>query len=392
MRELGNGEGIVQEIYKDARTNISEPANLNKIIKNIHELDWFSARQDGLGELYEGLLEKNANEKKSGAGQYFTPRPLINVLVELMNPQLGEKINDPAAGTFGFLVAAHEYIKQQQDIFKLSASAYDFQIKEAISGCELVQDTHRLALMNAMLHGLDPNLHLGDTLSEAGKSMKGFDVVLSNPPFGTKKGGERPSRDDLTFGSSNKQLNFLQHIYRSLKPNGKARAAVVLPDNVLFQDGDGQKVRTDLMNKCNLHTILRLPTGIFYAQGVKTNVLFFTRGKKEKKNTETTWIYDLRTNMQKFGKRNPLTKAHFNDFVKAYLAEDRSKIKNERWQAFSRADIAKKGDNLDIGLIADDSLVNYEDLPEPKILVKAAVFELNAVMSDLREVLNLLDK
>jgi len=205
----------VQEIYKGARSNISEPANLNKIIKNIHELDWFSARQDGLGELYEGLLEKNANEKKSGAGQYFTPRPLINVMVELLNPQVGERINDPASGTFGFLVAAHEYMKKQQDFFKLSEAKYDFQIKDALSGCELVQDTHRLALMNAMLHGLDPSLVLGDTLSEVGKSMKGYDVVLTNPPFGTKKGGERPSRDDLTYGSSNKQLNFLQHIYRS---------------------------------------------------------------------------------------------------------------------------------------------------------------------------------
>ena len=391
LRELGeNGIGIVQEIYKGARSNISEPANLNKIIKNIHELDWFSARQDGLGELYEGLLEKNANEKKSGAGQYFTPRPLINVMVELLNPQVGERINDPASGTFGFLVAAHEYMKKQQDFFKLSEAKYDFQIKDALSGCELVQDTHRLALMNAMLHGLDPSLVLGDTLSEVGKSMKGYDVVLTNPPFGTKKGGEQPSRDDLTYGSSNKQLNFLQHIYRSLTPDGKARAAVVLPDNVLFQDGDGQKVRTDLMHKCDLHTILRLPTGIFYAQGVKTNVLFFTRGKKDKDNTKAVWIYDLRTNMQSFGKRNPLTRKHFNDFVKAYLAKDRKKIKDERWSVFKRAEIAKKDDNLDIGLLADDSLVNYEDLPEPKVLVEEALGEMSAVVEDLKEILNLL--
>lgn len=388
--ELGKTQGIVQEIFKDARSNISEPANLNKIIKNIDQLDWFSARQDGLGELYEGLLEKNANEKKSGAGQYFTPRPLINVMVELLDPQPGERCNDPAAGTFGFMIAAHEYIKKQHDLFKLKEAAYKFQVKEAFSGSELVNDAHRLALMNAMLHGLEPDLRLADTLSEAGKQMKGYDVVLTNPPFGTKKGGERPTRDDLTISSSNKQLNFLQHIYRSLKPDGQARAAVVLPDNVLFQDGDGQKVRADLMNKCNLHTILRLPTGIFYAQGVKTNVLFFTRGKTDKDNTGAVWFYDLRTNMPSFGKRTPLTKAHFADFEKAYLAKDRRKIKDERWSVVTRQEITAKGNNLDLGLIADDSLVNYDDLPEPRELAEEAIGELQAIEADLEEVLRLL--
>lgn len=390
LRVLGKSGGIVQDIYQDARSNISEPANLNKIIKNIDQLDWFSARQDGLGELYEGLLEKNANEVKSGAGQYFTPRALINVMVELIDPQLNERCNDPAAGTFGFLIAAHEYLKKNNDFFKLSEAQYKFQSEKALSGCELVNDAHRLALMNAMLHGLQPELHLGDSLSELGKQMKNYDVVLTNPPFGTKKGGERPTRDDLTYASSNKQLNFLQHIYRSLLPNGKARAAVVLPDNVLFQDGDGQKVRTDLMNKCNLHTILRLPTGIFYAQGVKTNILFFTRGKKEKNNTSTTWFYDMRTNTTNFGKRNPLTRSHFDDFVKAYQAKDRNKVKDERWSKLSRKEIKAKNDNLDLGLIADDSLVNYEDLPAPNILAKEAIQELTAAVKDLEGVMSLL--
>ena len=215
-----------------------------------------------------------------------------------------------------------------------------------------------------MLHGIEGEIVLGDTLSNAGKSMKGYDVVLTNPPFGTKKGGERATRDDFTFPTSNKQLNFLQHIYRSLKANGKARAAVVLPDNVLFADGDGERIRVDLMDKCNLHTILRLPTGIFYAQGVKTNVLFFTREKTDKGNTKEVWFYDLRTNMPSFGKTNPLKTEHFADFEAAFEAEDRHAIQDERWSYFTREQIAEKGNSLDLGLIRDDSVVDYEDLPD----------------------------
>jgi type I restriction enzyme M protein len=195
--------------------------------------------------------------------------------------------------------------------------------------------------------------------------MNDFDLVLTNPPFGTKKGGERTTRDDLTFPSSNKQLNFLQHIYRSLKKNGKARAAVVLPDNVLFADGDGAKIRADLMDKCNLHTVLRLPTGIFYAQGVKTNVLFFTRGATEKGNTKEVWFYDLRTNMQSFGKTAPLRREHFSGFLKDYTAKNRSKISDERFSCYTRAQITATGDSLDLGLIRDDSVLDYKDLPDP---------------------------
>src|SRR3712207_5302210 len=196
--------------------------------------------------------------------------------------------------------------------------------------------------MNAMLHDIEGKIYLGDTLSNLGKQMKNYDVVLSNPPFGTKKGGERTTRDDLVYQTSNKQLNFLQHIYRSLKPNGEARGAVVLPDNVLFQDNDGARIRADLMDKCNLHTILRLPTGIFYAQGVKTNVLFFTREKEEKNSTKEVWVYDLRTNMPSFGKKNPLKKEHFDNFIKAYTAENREDVKDERWSKFSREEIREK--------------------------------------------------
>lgn len=382
-----NCHGRIREIYQGATTNIEEPKNLEKIIKAIDCLDWYSAKEEGLGNLYEGLLEKNANEKKSGAGQYFTPRVLIDVMTRLINPQPGELCNDPACGTFGFMIAASQHVKRNtDDFYDLDADMAKFEKYEAFTGCELVHDTHRLALMNAMLHDIEGKITLGDTLSNEGKKLKDYDVVLTNPPFGTKRGGERASRDDLTFLTSNKQLNFLQHIYRSLKADGKARAAVVLPDNVLFADGDGEKIRCDLMDKCNLHTILRLPTGIFYAQGVKTNVLFFTRGKTDKGNTQEVWFYDLRTNMPSFGKTNPLKTEDFGDFIKAYEAEDRNKVENERWQRFTREEIAAKGNTLDLGLIKDDSIIDYEDLPEPAESAEDAADELEEAVDLLRAV------
>ncbi|QGQ95818.1 SAM-dependent methyltransferase [Paenibacillus psychroresistens] len=389
LNDLGNkGTGLVGSIYANASTNITTPANLEKIIKSIDALDWYSARHEGLGDLYEGLLEKNANEKKSGAGQYFTPRPLINVMVKLLDPQLGEKCNDPAAGTFGFMIAAAQHVKENNNsYFGLEPRVVDFQLEEAFSGCELVPETHRLALMNTMLHGLKSQILLGDSLSSIGQQMSNVDVILTNPPFGTKKGGERPTRDDLLFTTSNKQLNFLQHIYRALSPkSGKARAAVVLPDNVLFQDGDGQRIRTDLMDKCNLHTILRLPTGIFYAAGVKTNVLFFDLGKELSNNTKDVWIYDLRTNMDSFGKRSMLNEGHFDGFVTAYKAKDRLNVQDERWNVFTREQIKAMSDNLDLGLIADDSLNSYEDLPDPIESAEESIVKLEQAISLLNEV------
>lgn len=384
-----NCTGRTREIYQGAATNIDEPKNLEKIITTIDGLDWYSAREEGLGNLYEGLLEKNANEKKSGAGQYFTPRVLIDVMTRMVKPQPGERCNDPACGTFGFMIAASQYVKDNtDDLFDLDADTAKFEREEAFTGCELVHDTHRLALMNAMLHDIDGQIVLGDTLSNQGKSMKGYDVVLTNPPFGTKKGGERATRDDFTFPTSNKQLNFLQHIYRSLKANGKARAAVVLPDNVLFADGEGERIRVDLMDKCNLHTVLRLPTGIFYAQGVKTNVLFFTRGKTDKDNTKEVWFYDLRTNMPSFGKTNPLKKEHFTDFEKAYEATDRHTIEDERWSVFTREEIAEKGNSLDLGLIKDDSIIDYDDLPDPIESGEEAIAMLSEAMDLLQSVVN----
>ena len=380
-------QGRVREIYAGAATNIDEPKNLEKIITSIDELDWFSAKEEGLGSLYEGLLEKNANEKKSGAGQYFTPRVLIDVMTHLVKPQPGERCNDPACGTFGFMIAAAQYVRDMTDDYAdLTEELANFEDEEAFSGCELVHDTHRLALMNAMLHGIDGPIYLGDTLSNFGKRLKDYDVVLTNPPFGTKKGGERATRDDFTYTTSNKQLNFLQHIYRSLKANGKARAAVVLPDNVLFADGDGQAIRRDLMEKCDLHTILRLPTGIFYAQGVKTNVLFFTRGTSDQGNTHEVWFYDLRTNMPSFGKTHPLKREDFAGFVRAYEAADRHSVEDKRWHSYTREEIAAKDDSLDLGLIKDDSIIDYEDLPDPVESAESAIASLREAAKLLQEV------
>lgn len=384
LNDLGEkGTGRIREIYQGAATNIDEPKNLEKIITAIDQLDWFSAKEEGLGNLYEGLLEKNANEKKSGAGQYFTPRVLIDVMTKLVAPQPGEKCNDPACGTFGFMISASQYVRSEtDDFFDLDTETAEFERKEAFTGCELVHDTHRLALMNAMLHDIDGEILLGDTLSNAGKVMKNYDVVLTNPPFGTKKGGERATRDDFTFQTSNKQLNFLQHIYRSLKANGKARAAVVFPDIP-----SETTILGDLMEKCNLHTVLRLPTGIFYAQGVKTNVLFFERGKTDKGNTEKVWFYDMRTNMPTFGKNNPLQTEDFDAFVAAYNAEDREKITDDRWSCLSKEEIEEKGNIFDCGLIEDDSVIQFEKLPDPIESAEAAAEELEAALDLLQSII-----
>ena len=396
----------IKEIYRDASTSLRKPVNFNTIVQAIDKLDWYEEDdRDMMGDIYESLLEKNATEKKSGAGQYFTPRPLINVMVKLSVPAIGERWNDPAAGTFGFMIAANQYLRGKHDnYFDLNTQERKFQKEEAFSGVELVPDAHRLALMNARLHDMESTIHLGDTLSKLGKELKNYDGVLANPPFGTKKGGELPNRDDFTYPTSNKQLNFLQHIYRSLKKDGKARAAVVLPDNVLFDDNDGQKIRKDLLDKCNLHTILRLPTGIFYAAGVKTNVLFFTRGKEELGNTKKVWFYDLRTNMPTFGKRTPFTEEVFKDFIYAYTGgmsadkvvdeydgsiddELRAKIKDERWQCYTREEIAEKNDTLDIGLIADNSVQSSDALGEPEDIIREAKDELNEILKQLDDIL-----
>jgi len=390
--KLGSdGAGKTKEIYNNAQTSIQQPVNLRKIITHIDELDWYDAREEGLGEMYEGLLEKNASEKKSGAGQYFTPRPLINVMVRLMAPKHTERLNDPSCGTYGFMIAAYHYLKEQtNDFYDLSEKENERLHRDGFSGAELVNDTHRLALMNAFLHGMAGNIFLGDSLSATAEQYKNYDLVLANPPFGTKKGGERPTRTDLLFKSSNKQLNFLQVIYRSLHTRGGARAAVVLPDNVLFEDGDGQRVRKDIMEKCNLHTILRLPTGIFYAQGVKTNVLFFERGKQDKQNTQDVWYYDMRSNMPSFGKRTAFTEGHFADFEKAYTAADRHQVTDPRWQHFTREQITAKNESLDLGLIEDESVSKNNELGEPIAIAKEASAELDGIKKELDRIIELL--
>jgi type I restriction enzyme M protein len=414
-----HADPLILAIYADAQTRLREPRHLKQLIKSLDSIDWFSAQKDGLGDLYEGLLEKNANETKSGAGQYFTPRPLIDSMVRVINPQAGEVIQDPAAGTAGFVIAADSYIKAQtDDHFNLDAKQAEFQKNKAFVGVELVPSTRRLALMNCLLHGMEGDeegvVHLGNSLGQVGMSLPKADVILANPPFGTSKGGDASiTRDDLTYPTSNKQLAFLQHIYRNLKAGG--RAAVVLPDNVLFEAGVGTDVRRDLMNKCNLHTILRLPTGIFYAAGVKTNVLFFTKGSakdklQEENCTPNTWVYDLRTNMPNFGKRTPFGEQHLTPFeavCNVPLAErvegewsfnaDEVEIENtevnqgiderlakSRWRVFSREFIRDtKGDSLDISWLKDANSVDAADLGTPEELAGEAMTELKGALADL---------
>ena len=309
----------------------------------------------------------------------------------LVQPRAGEVVQDPAAGTAGFLVAADRYIKAAtDDLFNLSETQQRFRRREAFWAMELVPDTHRLLLMNAMLHGIDGDqLLLGDTLSAEGITLPPADVILTNPPFGTKKGGGRPSRQDFTFPTSNKQLAFLEHVYRGLRPGG--RAAVVVPDNVLFEEGMGAQIRSDLMDKCDLHTALRLPTGIFYAQGVKTNVLFFTRGLAERDtgNTARTWVYDLRANMPSFGKRTPLTRAHFAAFEAAYGADPLGRAPRTdtgeagRFRCFTREDVRRRGDNLDLAWLRDNSAQRHDELPEPEEIAAEILAKLREAMEEM---------
>ena len=400
---------LIASIYADAQTRLREPRHLQQLITAFDGLDWFSIKEDGLGDLYEGLLEKNATETKSGAGQYFTPRPLINSIVRCVQPKFDEVIQDPACGTAGFLIAADAYIKEHYDLYDLNQQQTEFYTLKAFTGVELVPNTRRLAQMNCLLHDIGGEkgaIKLGNSLGPVGQNLAKADVILANPPFGTSKGGEASiSRQDLPFDTSNKQLAFLQHIYQNLKPGG--RAAVVLPDNVLFEAGQGTSIRQDLMNKCNLHTILRLPTGIFYAQGVKTNVLFFSKGTaanplQDEHCTTETWVYDLRTNMPSFGKRTPFTEAHLQGFEAVYgtdaqglsprtegewswtLEDQEQTLENSRWRKFSREWIKEqKGDSLDISWLKDNDAVDAANLPEPHVLASEAMAELTQALVEL---------
>lgn len=356
LDDLGTrGRGRIKQIFTNPTTFLSRPESLNTLISEIGQLEWHAVGREGLGDVYEGLLQKNATDLKSGAGQYFTPRPLVDAIIRVLKPQKSETIVDPAMGTGGFFVTANSAVNDGNAKF---------------FGVEIVRDTHRLALMNASLHEISGELLLGDALAVDGIRLPQADLLITNPPFGNKKGADRPLRKDIEFPTSNKQLAFLQLAYSTLKPGG--RAGIVVPDNVLFDEGVGTKIRVDLMEKCNLHTILRLPTGIFYAQGVHTNVLFFTRGKNDQANTEKVWVYDLRTNMPAFGKRTPLTHDQFDEFVKAYGRKSDGTSKRDdlgeegRFRSYSREEIAKRDDNLDIKWFKEKGVNNLDQIPDPE--------------------------
>jgi type I restriction enzyme M protein len=386
---------MVQKIFDSASTIIREPQNLTTLVTAIDELDWFSEERDQFGDLYEGLLQKNAEETKRGAGQYFTPRVLIDVMVRLMQPEPGEVIQDPAAGTGGFLIAADRYMKARSDSYFHLPDSGAWQKRNAFRGMENVAGTLRLLLMNLYLHDLEnDHVDLGDTLSDKGKGLGRANLILTNPPFGPAGGA--PTRDDLSVTAtvSSYQLPFVEHCIRALQPGG--RAAVVVPDNVLFEDGRGRELRRMMMDWCDLHTILRLPTGIFYAQGVKTNVLFLTRGRTETGSTKAVWIYDLRAQMPKFGKTTPLTAAHFEGFEQAFGTDpygaERGPDEGEagRWRRFTRAEIAARGDNLDISWLreaedeAEDGLTEPDDIAAAILgHLQAATLEIEALAAEL---------
>jgi type I restriction enzyme M protein len=379
---------IVKEIYAFPTTVFSHSENLRVVIDGINGLNWHIISEDSIGSVYEGLLAKNSEDVRSGAGQYFTPRALVDCVVQVIQPKPGEIIQDPATGTGGFLIAADQYVRHGTTRHEYERNPPSYY------GVEIERGTYRLCLMNIFLHRMNANIILGDTLTTDASVLEPADVIIANPPFGARAGGVRSRRKDIPFRSSNKQIEFLQHIYRGLKPGG--RAAVVLPDNVLFEDGIGRLVRQQLMEECCLHTVLRLPAGIFYAQGVKTNVLFFSRFEGQGPGTKAVWFYDLRTNMPKFGKRSPLAEKHFSDFVKFYGPDPRGKAAREldlgsdRFRRFSRAEIAKGNDSLDITWLKDnrsmvaESGMDLEDLAvEISRLLTLAANEVVSLQSQL---------
>ena len=396
LRKLREGKGILGKIFTQAMPRITNPVNLKRLINMIDEEDWTSMDVDVKGEAFEGLLEKSANEGKKGAGQYFTPRELIRSIIRIMKPDpRGKKdfcISDPSCGTGGFLILSYEWLLQQskggaldrEDIKRIKTQTY--------YGNELVPRPARLAMMNLFLHGVTTEIKIGDTIYEPFDNKK-FDCILTNPPFGTKGANQAPEREDFTISTSNKQLNFVQHYLSALKPGG--RAAIVLPDNVLFEDKAGEVFKI-LMQDCNLHTILRLPRGTFtpYAQGVKANVIFFQKGLP----TENVWIFDARSNVEGITKKDrPLTAKHFEEFEQCYGKDPNGQSKRTdlgmegRFRKFSIAEVKKRDYKLDITWLKDEAVEDGDSLPEPSILATEAIAELEAVVDDLREILNLLE-
>jgi type I restriction enzyme M protein len=397
LRKLGKTPGILGDIYSGALSRFNNPVNLKKLVALIDETEWTSLDVDVKAAAYEGLLEKAAAEGKKGAGQFFTPRVLIQAIVQCMKPDPRTSPTSRSA-TQPSAAAASSCAPTSGSVDTVKG-AFDRDIAKRVRqrtyfGQELVARPRRMALMNLFLHGIEPHIRLGDTIYEPAAPER-FDVVLTNPPFGTKGANQAPERDDFTISTSNKQLNFVQHVLTILKPGG--RAAVVLPDNVLFADQAGEVMKL-LAEDCDLHTVLRLPRGTFtpYAQGVKANVIFFTKGYP----TENVWIYDARTNVPGITKKDrPLTKEHFAEFVKCFGADPNGKSrrkagdsKDDRWRSFHVSEVAEREFKLDgFKWLKEESLEDADDLPPPEELATDAISELEEAVGELGAVLALLE-
>ena len=401
LHRLGEEPGMLGAIFFKAQNKIQDPAKLARLVQMIDEQQWVGLDVDVKGELYEGLLQKNAEDTKSGAGQYFTPRPLIRAMVECVQPQPGKTIADPACGTGGFFLGAYEWLTRKGAA--LDKKQKSFLHRQTFFGNEIVASTRRLCLMNLFLHNIgdldgEPTVARADALISEPEQR--HDYVLANPPFGKKSSmtitnadGEE-DRDALTYErqdfwqtTSNKQLNFLQHIVSMLKTNGQA--AVVLPDNVLFEGGAGEKIRRKLLENCDVHTLLRLPTGIFYAQGVKANVLFFDNKPKDGKvHTKGVWIFDLRTNKHFTLKTKPLRFEDLQEFIAAYHPQNRHQRKeSERFRYFDYDTlVARDKASLDIFWLKDDSLDDLDNLPAPDVLAQEIIDHMEAALLAFREV------
>jgi type I restriction enzyme M protein len=384
LEKLGKEKGMIGVIFRKSQNKIQDPAKLKRLLTLIGGETWLGLDIDVKGEIYEGLLQKNAEDVKSGAGQYFTPRSLIKAIVEVMKPQAGRTIFDPACGTGGFLLVAHDYISAHNP--NLDKEQKQFLMNGTVKGKDIVDSVARLCAMNLYLHGIggeESPIDVGDAL--VSEPSEHYDMVLTNPPFGKKSsvtvtnGDGETNREALTYSrndfwassTSNKQLNFVQHVWSLLRIHGSA--AVVVPDNVLFEGGAGEIIRRNLLQACNVHTLLRLPTGVFYAQGVKANVLFFDKKPAAKKPwTETLWIYDLRTNMHFTLKTNPLKFEDLKDFISCYDAENKSKRKeSERFHSFSYDKLMERDKvNLDIFWLRDESLEDSDNLPDPAVIAQ----------------------
>ena len=374
---------MLGDIFAGSLSKFREPVNLKKLIGLIDETQWSAIDVDIKADAYEGLLQKYAEEEK-GAGQYFTPREAIRCVVRCIKPDSREKpdftMHDPAVGTAGFLIGAYEWMmKQTKEGALLSREERERLQNETFSGGEIVLDTRRLALMNLYLHQIEADVYFGDSLAEGSHTSKRYDVVMTNPPFGTKGAGQAPVRDDFTVGTANKQLNFVQHVITILKPGGKC--GMVVPDNVLFEDTAGKEVRKLLMEDCNLHTILRLPIGTFtpYSAGVKANIIFFKKGEP----TKEVWVYDKRTNVEKVAIRHPLTHDYFRDFEDCFHRNPR--IETDRFRSFPMSEVEKRDYNLDIVWLDDESTRNKGSLLDPEELVSETTTSLQTALDSLNE-------